>query len=191
MAGILQALALAAYNSGQVPPVSYLDEDKSMTLRQLLGLDPVERRSTPTWWRPPIRDVFRQMTWRWALLLPVGASVGLIVAAHLRTHDQAFLAYLGIKLLVITILIPALTWDHFRQRAIRARSDAFCIHCGWTLRGLPDEGRCPECGASYRMKIVQMYRRDPQWVRAYWKFDGRPPSVEAFNHAHPKCSIEE
>jgi hypothetical protein len=174
-----------------VPQVSYLDEDKSMTLRQWVGLDPVESRPRLAWWRPPARDVIRQMTWRWALLLPVSLAVGLIVAAHVRSHDQTFLAYLGIKLLVITFLLPALMWDHFRQRAIRARTDPFCIHCGWTLRGLPQEGRCPECGQPYRMKVVEMYRRDPQWVRAYWQFDGRPPSMDAFNHAHPRCRIVE
>lgn len=169
--------------------MSYLDEDKSMTLRQWLGLDPVERRPRVTWWRPPARDVFRQITWRWALLLPVGVALGLIVAAHFRSRDQAFLGYLGIKLLVITLLVPALMWDHFRHRAIRARTDPFCVHCGWTLRGLPREGRCPECGAGYRMKVVEMYRLDPQWVQAFWQFDGRPPTVQAFNQAHPKSQI--
>ena len=44
---------------------------------------------------------------------------------------------------------------------------------------------------AYRMKIVEMYRRDPQWVRAYWQFDGRPPSVDAFNRAHPRCMIDD
>jgi hypothetical protein len=52
--------------------------------------------------------------------------------------------------LVLTLLVPVLTWDHFRQRAIRARADPFCPHCGGTLIGLPGEGRCPGCGAQYR-----------------------------------------
>ena len=165
--------------------MSYLDEDKSMTLRQWLGLDAVDDRPKICFWRPRAREVFRQMSWRWLLLLPLGGAVGLIVAAHFVTQQRAFLCYFGIKLLVLTLLLPALTWDHFRQRAIRARQDPFCVHCGWTLIGLPTEGRCSECGATYRAAVIEMYRRDPQWVRAYWQFDGRPPSVRSFNSAHP------
>ena len=27
---------------------------------------------------------------------------------------------------------------------------AHCAHCGYRLRGLPTEGRCPECGTPYK-----------------------------------------
>ena len=169
--------------------VSYLDEDKSMTLRQWLGLDAVGDSRTIRWWRPPASQTFRRIPWRWLLALPAAASVGMLVAAHFASGQRGFLFYMGIKLLVLTLLLPVLAWDHYRQRAIRARPDPFCPHCGWTLTGLPQEGRCPECGEPYRAAVVEMYRRDPQWVRAYWEFDRRPPPVRAFNAAHPQSPL--
>lgn len=35
------------------------------------------------------------------------------------------------------------------SRAARRASLERCISCGYTLRGLPHRGRCPECGFSY------------------------------------------
>lgn len=35
------------------------------------------------------------------------------------------------------------------SRAARRASLERCIRCGYTLKGLPRRGRCPECGFSY------------------------------------------
>ena len=37
----------------------------------------------------------------------------------------------------------------------------FCIHCGYCLRGLPDNRRCPECGARYSFGECLLYQKDP------------------------------
>lgn len=54
-----------------------------------------------------------------------------------------------------------------RSRAIRrtmeARREPFCIHCGYSLKGLSDHGACPECGMAYSFNIVSDFRRDPDW----------------------------
>ncbi len=31
----------------------------------------------------------------------------------------------------------------------RPRTDPHCGHCGFSLQGLPGEGKCPECGTAY------------------------------------------
>jgi len=38
------------------------------------------------------------------------------------------------------------------------------------------------------MRVVEMFRRDPQWVIAYWRNSGKPPPVELFEATHgSKC----
>lgn len=49
----------------------------------------------------------------------------------------------------------------------------FCIHCGYNLRGLPDNHRCPECGVCYSLEECRRYRKDPirvrrEYERAQW-----------------------
>jgi hypothetical protein len=51
--------------------------------------------------------------------------------------------------------------------------DPICEYCRYSLRGLPNEGRCPECGESYdpyrRVRQVERlaFRRGVLW---YWLF---------------------
>lgn len=34
----------------------------------------------------------------------------------------------------------------------RRRTDPHCSHCGFSLQGLPQDGKCPECGTDYDAK---------------------------------------
>ena len=165
--------------------MSYLDEDKTLTWRQWLGIEPLDTGPQLVWWRPPFKLVIRQMTWWWALLPTFLLGLGLVIAALFPGEFRAAFCWLGMKTLVLTLAVPVLAWGHLRQRAIQARTDDFCSHCGWTLQGLPEEGRCPECGRPYRIKIVRMFRRDPQWVIAYWQSSGKPPPQDVFEKHHP------
>lgn len=157
--------------------MSYLDEPKR---HGRAG------REKLTWYRPTFGEIVRQMEWWWGAL-PVAAMAagGMVVAGLLLGPDHIEMAWVGGRMLLVLVVVPFIFWEHVRDRVIKARADPFCIHCGWTLTGLPEEGRCPECGEPYRMKIVDMFRRDPQWVIAYWRFNSRPPSVELFNSRHP------
>jgi hypothetical protein len=164
--------------------MSYLDENERFSFRTWsfatkTGPDLV-------WWRPSVREVLRHAGWGWwtVLILPIAAAVGQITGGFLGGPAFDLLRWTGYRLLLLALLIPFLVWDALSERVFRARKDPYCIHCGYTLIGLPEEGVCPECGRSYRMIIVQMFRRDPQWVMAWWRFNGKPPSVAAFEAGH-------
>jgi len=44
--------------------------------------------------------------------------------------------------------------------------DVPCRRCGYNLRGLKPDGRCPECGTDVRVSLVTLLRAaDPAWVR--------------------------
>ena len=56
--------------------------------------------------------------------------------------------------------------DMVRQAGSVIEVDTECIHCGYNLRGLTNEGRCPECGSpvddSLRGNLLR--HADPDWL---------------------------
>jgi hypothetical protein len=159
-----------------------------MTLRQWLASGSSSRKVV--WWRPSLREVLRQAGWCWlALVLPISVAGAISVAAFIGGRSYLLLWWVGLRLTFIALAIPFLLWDHLKTKVYKARQDPFCIHCGYTVMGLPEEGKCPECGRPYRMSVIQMFRHDPQWVMAHWRFNGRPPSVERFLRAHPRAQL--
>ena len=136
------------------------------------------------WWRPPPRELLRHLGWGWLLFVPPGLGVLVLLVLGLGGPRLGAYWWIAFRIFAVIAPVPLLFIDYFRFKAIRARPDPFCVHCGYTLTGLPEEGNCPECGRPFRMKVVEMFRRDPQWVIAYWRSAGKPPTVELFEAAH-------
>jgi hypothetical protein len=169
--------------------MSYLDHDSPMTLRKWLAS---ASRQPPkvSFWRPTIPEVLRQAGWVWAaLILPILLTMTMVALGFVGGRKYVLLWWVGLRLMLISLALPFLLWDHLKTKVYLARRDPFCVHCGYTILGLPEEGTCPECGRTYRMSVIKMFRHDPQWVISYWRFDGHPPSVERFSKSHPRAKV--
>ena len=64
------------------------------------------------------------------------------------------------------------------RTAVRQRPDPFCIHCGYSLTGLPDGHRCPECGRTFSFRVIEEYRRDSHWFIQRYKMRHDLPVAE-------------
>ena len=120
------------------------------------------------WWKPSWRDRARAVGWKWCFALPALIVVGLLTAS--LWHGQYFLPIwmLGTKLAAVSILIPIVLLIEVVRICAAVRKDPFCIHCGYSLEGLADNHRCPECGRPYSFAMIAEYRRDPHWfIRRY------------------------
>lgn len=120
-----------------------------------------EHTGTIQWWSPSILTLARELGVWWLFFVGIGT---LAVAGGL-----AFLPVLGCigGLLSNVVLLGVGAIIGGRSRAIRramaARREPFCVHCGYSLGGLSDRGTCPECGMVYSFNILSDFRRDPDW----------------------------
>lgn len=111
---------------------------------------------------PPVAS----WTQLWTLLVVAGSQVVMFLLFDSRALNRP---HLGSDLKPVAILVGVLGiitayGIHVRARArwIRAATEsdgALCLHCGYSLRGLPDHQNCPECGRPY----------DLEKVRARWR----------------------
>ncbi len=139
------------------------------------GLD-----AEPRWWRPGWRDGLRHVGWRWIFLLP-SVLFGLVWLPPLRPLRLALLAA-GIQLVGLMVTIALSLAGYVVRRAARARTEPFCIFCGYDLSGLPDGYRCPECGRPYSWRLIAEYRRDPEWfIARYRALRHLPPAPQPFD----------
>jgi hypothetical protein len=121
------------------------------------------------WWKPTWRDAWRYLGWRWVLFLPAAGVLCLFVAMVLEPGMGRLIWFLGPKLLIMILCLPFIAAGYALKRGVQARSEPFCIHCGYELSGLPDHYLCPECGLPYDFQAIEEYRRDPDWFIQRYK----------------------
>lgn len=121
------------------------------------------------WWRPGWRDIARHVGWRWVLLTPAITMV-VVWLFFRRSPLPAWFVWMIQGKIAIFVGAVALTLAGFTaRRMVRARSEPFCIFCGYDLSGLPDNYRCPECGRPYTWRLIDEYRKDPHWFIERYK----------------------
>jgi hypothetical protein len=131
------------------------------------------------WWRPGWQDAWRFVGWRWVLLAP-SALLLLLLWPGLRFLNPV-LVIVGAKLLLFTGAVAVALAGYVFRRAARARTEPFCMFCGYNLTGLPDHYRCPECGRPYTWRLIAEYRRDPAWfIERYRALRHLPPADQPF-----------
>ncbi len=136
----------------------------------------------PTW-----GERARLMGWRWIyVLLPI-LLVGVLFVIPWSPLIWQF-AIGWWKLLLLAISIPVVAFMNAAKNAIRNRKDPFCIHCGYSLTGLPAEHDCPECGRPYSHRVIEEYQRDPHWFIERHRNAGSLPSADVPFMAGPKRS---
>jgi len=113
-----------------------------------------------------------------AAVLAAAVGIGLLVA-----WPAAAAGLFKVAMLLIASAISIT--GYVLNRAIRARKEPFCIFCGYSLNGLPDHYRCPECGRPYTWDQIEEYRQDPQWFIERWKARQSLPPADAPLEAKP------
>ena len=136
------------------------------------------------WWRPSAGEVARHLGWRWIYFVPAAA---LIVGACFLPLYRGLLQVLpGLwKPIVIVVMLPLTAAIKSVKQIVQHRKDPFCIHCGYTLVGLPDGHRCPECGRQFSLATIDEYRRDPHWFVKRWKLMQSVPAADRAFDAGP------
>lgn len=130
-------------------------------------------------WRPGAAEIATALGWKWLILLPclfvvIGGPVLVVVMPGVIMHGLSGEIKLWILAIgaSITLILTAI------KNGVAARKDVFCIHCGYSLESLEENGRCPECGRTYIRSMVDEFRKDPHFFEVrYKKLKTHPPAV--------------
>lgn len=139
------------------------------------------------WWRPSASEIAKRLGWRWIYFVPAAIVLVGLLLLPLRPRYAEVLPGLW-KPLVIIVALPLGAAVRAMKTIVQHRKDPFCIHCGYTLLGLPDGQRCPECGRQFHLATIEEYRRDPHWFVKRWKLMQSIPQPDTVFHAGPTRS---
>jgi hypothetical protein len=136
----------------QVPPISVASPS------ELRPRTPGDVR----WYRPSLGETMQLMGWRWIYFIPAAL---MLVSLFLLPWQMWLLQFFVLwwKLAVIAVVLPTGYALNVAKHILRSRKEPFCIHCGYELTGLVDDHICPECGERYTFRLIEEYKRDPQW----------------------------
>lgn len=124
------------------------------------------------WYLPDWSTRLRLMGWRNLLFLPLLALIAAFILSPWWPAAMLNILLGWWKVWVIAVAVPLAAFVAAARNALRLRTDPFCIHCGYSVTGLPDGHNCPECGEPFDLKVIEEYRRDPHWF------------IERFNKRH-------
>src|SRR5688572_28297809 len=105
---------------------------------------PADADGSLPWWRPTWGDVARRLGLSWLYIVPVTAMLIAIVVLCLTDFWFLNLVFSSWKIWVLLIAGVIAAIVETMRKGLRSRTEPFCIHCGYTLEGLPDQHICPE-----------------------------------------------
>lgn len=130
-------------------------------------------------WRPTLGYTAQAIGWRWVFLFPaltvvVWLPLWLIFHSRALMYAAPHLIFLwGFSLAVVISIV-----EEAVKHGVRRRLEPFCIHCGYNVEGLGDEGRCPECGRLFLRSLIDEFRKDPEFfAHRCRKAKSHPPAL--------------
>lgn len=112
----------------------------------LRALRPI--RLAPRWCEPVIIGV--------PTLMGLAASIWLVLRApDVGTYSTGLYQLMPVLGVGVGFALNAWRERRIRRRVVRAGGQ-LCTSCGHSLCGLPEVGRCPECGREYRLDATMM-----------------------------------
>lgn len=138
--------------------------------------------ATGPWWEPGAADIARALGWRWIIIVGILIVFFGLVTLVILSPWLGINAVTGeLKLLVFVGGIGFVVIANVIKKIVKERKDDFCIHCGYSLVNVTEEGRCPECGRAFHLLVVAEYRKDPHFFRTRYQALRRlPPKQVAF-----------
>ncbi len=102
----------------------------------------------------------RRLAVAWIATAGLGV-IGAIFLFGLEPSSPRFSDAIGLVLCVITfvfVFLHIVLDDKARRKFVaRVADDEYrvCPQCGYLLSGLPDQGKCPECGRGYSIEELE------------------------------------
>lgn len=115
-------------------------------------------------WQPSWFETLKYVGWRWIILGPAVLFVLTPIPLLIFRRGLLLVSFTwGFKLWVAAVAWCIYILARAVKRGVKDRHGVFCIHCGYTLDGLSESGRCPECGRQFIRSLSEEYKKDPHF----------------------------